>query len=66
MLTVGHHCAAVFTSAGEDGTVRQVDLRERSRSMTLMGEQAQRGTSVVRAVFLPHILALFQHRWHVK
>ena len=31
-------CAAMFISAGEDGTVRQVDLRENCRSMTLIGK----------------------------
>lgn len=30
-------CAAMFLSAGEDGTVRQVDLRSSSRTMTLIG-----------------------------
>ena len=30
-------CAAMFLSAGEDGTVRQVDLRTSSRTMTLIG-----------------------------
>ena len=31
-------CAAMFMSGGEDGTVRQVDLRENARTMTLIGE----------------------------
>ena len=33
-----HCCAAMFMTAGEDGTVRQVDLRENGRAMTLIGE----------------------------
>ena len=36
-------CAAIFTSAGEDGTVRQVDLRERNHSMTLIGKLTHHG-----------------------
>ena len=49
-------CAAIFTSAGEDGTVRQVDLRERSHSMTLIGKLTHHGNMQI-----PEVLQAWLH-----
>ena len=49
-------CAAIFTSAGEDGTVRQVDLRERSHSMTLIGKLTHHGN-----VHIPEVTQAWLH-----